>query len=127
MIHMLLANSILVAHFAFILFVVFGGLLVFYKEWILWLHIPAIFWGALIEFFGWICPLTHLENNFRTLAGQSGYNYGLIQHYLLKAIYPDGLTRQVQIMLGFGILILNLFVYAVFFKKSVSKKRLLSS
>ncbi|MBU8910558.1 MAG: DUF2784 domain-containing protein [Desulfobacterales bacterium] len=122
MTHLILANSILMMHFAFILFVVFGGLLVFYRKWISWLHIPAIFWAALIEFSGWICPLTHLENNFRTLAGQSGYNYGFIQHYLLKVIYPDGLTRPVQIILGFGVLILNLLVYAVFFKNHVSKK-----
>lgn len=117
MIHLILANSILIVHFAFILFVVFGGLLVFYKKWILWLHIPAIFWAVLMEFFGWICPLTPMENHFRIMAGQSGYNQGFIQHYLLKVIYPDGLTRQAQVLLGLGVLILNLLVYAVFLKK----------
>ncbi|RLC02300.1 MAG: DUF2784 domain-containing protein [Deltaproteobacteria bacterium] len=117
MIHLIFANSILMVHFAFILFVVFGGLLVFYKKWMPWLHIPAIFWAVLIEFFGWICPLTPMENHFRVLAGQSGYNQGFIQHYLLTVIYPDGLTRQVQILLGLGVLILNLLVYAVFLKK----------
>jgi len=116
-IHLIFANSILMVHFAFILFVVFGGLLVFYKKWMPWLHIPAIFWAVLIEFFGWICPLTPMENHFRVLAGQSGYNQGFIQHYLLTVIYPDGLTRQVQILLGLGVLILNLLVYAVFLKK----------
>lgn len=117
MIHLILANSILIVHFAFILFVVFGGLLVFYKKWILWLHIPAIFWAVLMEFFGWICPLTPMENHFRIMAGQSGYNQGFIQHYLLKVIYPDGLTRQAQVLLGLGVLILNLLVYAAFLKK----------
>ncbi len=117
MIHLILANSILMVHFAFILFVVFGGLLVFYKKWMPLLHIPALSWAVLIEFFGWICPLTPMENHFRVLAGQSGYNQGFIQHYLLKVIYPDGLTRQVQVLLGLGVLILNLLVYAVFLKK----------
>ena len=117
MIHLILANIILMVHFAFILFVVFGGLLVFYKKWMPLLHIPAIFWAVLIEFFGWACPLTPMENHFRVLAGQSGYNQGFIQHYLLKVIYPDGLTQQVQVLLGLGVLILNLLVYAVFLKK----------
>jgi len=117
MIHLIIANTILVVHLAFILFAVFGGLLVFYKKWMPWLHIPAIFWAAMIEFSGWICPLTPLENNFRVLAGQNGYNQGFIQYYLLKVIYPDGLTRQVQIFLGAGLLILNLLIYAAVLKR----------
>ena len=122
MIHLIFANSILMVHFTFILFVVFGGLLVFYKKWMPWLHIPALSWAVLIEFLGWICPLTPMENHFRVLAGQSGYNQGFIQHYLLKMIYPDGLTRQVQVLLGLGVLILNLLVYAVFLKKKGALK-----
>ncbi len=117
MIHQILANSILLVHFAFILFAVFGGLLLFYKKWIMWLHIPAFFWAVLIEFSGWTCPLTPLENQFRVLAGHSGYSQGFIQHYLLKVIYPDGLTRWIQIFLGLGVLILNILVYAVFLKR----------
>ncbi len=117
MIYLFLANSILTIHLLFIIFVVFGGLLVFYLRWIVWLHIPAFLWGALIEFSGWICPLTPLENHFRRLAGQGGYDSGFIQNYLLKIIYPDGLTPQIQIFLGFGVLIINLFVYGVYIKK----------
>ena len=117
MVHLIFANCILVVHLMFILFVVFGGLLVFYKKWMSWLHIPAISWAVLIEFFGWICPLTPMENHFRVMAGQSGNNQGFIQHYLLKMIYPDGMTRQVQVLLGLGVLILNLLIYAAFFKK----------
>ncbi|WP_304511513.1 DUF2784 domain-containing protein [Desulfobacula sp.] len=112
-----MANCTLMLHFAFILFVVFGGLLIFYRKWMSWLHIPAVFWAVLIEFAGWICPLTPLENHFRTLAGQSWYDHGFIHHYLLKIIYPDGLTRQVQIFLGLGVLTFNLLVYAVYLKK----------
>ena len=124
MIHLILANSILVVHLMFILFVVFGGLLVFYKKWVPWLHIPAVCWAVLIEFFGWICPLTPLENHFRVLAGQNGYSQGFIQHYLVKVIYPDGLTQQIQIFLGLGVLVLNLLFYAVFLKKGKSTKEL---
>ncbi len=122
MIHLIFANCILVVHLMFILFVVFGGLLMFYKKWMPWLHIPAICWAMLIEFSGWICPLTPLENHFRAIAGQGSYGQGFIQHYLLKVIYPDGLTRQVQILLGLGVLVLNLFVYSFFLKKSIDKE-----
>ena len=117
LIHLILANSILIIHFAFILFAVFGGLLIFYRRWLLWLHIPVVFWAAFIEFSGRICPLTPMENYFRILAGQKGYDHGFIHHYLLKIIYHDGLTRQLQVFLGLGVLIFNLLVYAVCLKK----------
>ncbi len=108
-------------HFSFIIFVVFGGLLIFYRKWVSWLHIPAVIWAVLIEFSGRICPLTPLENLLRTLAGQNMYDHGFVHYYLLKIIYPDGLTRQTQIFLGLGVLIFNLFVYAVYFKKRSKK------
>ncbi|MCP3872551.1 MAG: DUF2784 domain-containing protein [Desulfobacteraceae bacterium] len=122
MVYWVLTNTVLVIHFSFILFVVFGGLLIFYKRWMLWLHIPAVFWGALIEFSGWICPLTPLENYFRRLAGLKGYNDGFVQHYLLNIIYPDGLTRQSQILLGLSVLMINLIVYFMYLKKQKCNK-----
>jgi len=121
LIYLFLANGILIMHLAFILFVVFGGVGIFHIRWIPWLHIPVVFWGALIEFSGWICPLTPLENYFRGLAGQSGYDTGFVHHYLLKIIYPDGLTRTAQILLGLAVLIINLLVYAVYLKKMGKK------
>lgn len=117
MIYLILANIILIAHLLFIGFVVFGSLFVFYKRWLLWLHIPTVIYGILLEFSGWICPLTPLENSLRELAGQSGYPHSFVQHYLLKMIYPEGLTRQDQIIIGCAILILNLFVYLLIFRR----------
>ncbi|MBC8439057.1 MAG: DUF2784 domain-containing protein [Deltaproteobacteria bacterium] len=117
MTYLILANIILAVHLLFIIFVVFGSLFVFYKKWFSFLHIPAVIWGILIEFTGWICPLTPLENHFRIIAGQSGYKHSFVQQYLLKIIYPDRLTRQDQIMIGCVILILNLFVYLLIFKR----------
>ena len=57
----------------FILFVVLGGLLVFRWPTVKWFHIPAVLWGVLIEFSGWICPLTPLENKLRIAGGKNGY------------------------------------------------------
>jgi hypothetical protein len=111
MIYWLLANSLVLLHLAFILFVVAGGLLIAWKPQLIWLHLPAVIWGALIEFRGWICPLTPLENHFRRLSGESGYQSGFIEHYLLPLIYPDRLTTPTQFVLGSLVLAINALIY----------------
>ena len=107
-----LADLVLVVHLAFVLFVVLGGLLVLRWPKLAWLHLPAAGWGALIEFAGWICPLTPLEQRLRVLAGQSGYQGGFIEHYVTSWLYPAGLTRTVQLVLGVAVIAINLAVYA---------------
>ncbi len=107
------ADLVLVLHLAFILFALLGGLLVLRRRWILLLHLPAAAWAVLIEFAGWYCPLTPLENHFRELAGQAGYAGGFIEHYLLQIIYPPGLTREIQVVLGAIALGVNVVVYGV--------------
>ena len=111
MIYRALADVVLIAHLAFVLFVVLGGLLVLRWPRLAWLHLPAAIWGVLIEYSGWICPLTPLENSFRTRGGEAGYAGGFIQHYIQPVLYPSGLTRSTQIVLGSLLLILNLTAY----------------
>ena len=106
-----LADLVLVFHLAFVLFVVLGGLLVLRWPKLAWAHLPAAGWGALIEFAGWICPLTPLEQRLRVLAGQAGYEGGFIEHYVTAWLYPSGLTRTVQLVLGAAVLALNLAIY----------------
>lgn len=105
------ADGVVVLHFAFVLFAVLGGLLVPRFRRLAWFHLPAALWAALIEFAGWTCPLTPLENLLRRGAGSRGYANGFIEHYLLPLIYPAGLTRGLQIALGFCVLAANLLVY----------------
>jgi hypothetical protein len=114
----LLADAVLVAHFGFVLFVALGGLLVLRWRALAWLHVPAAIWGAAIEFAGWICPLTPLENDFRARAGQSGYEGDFIARYLLPVVYPEGLTRQDQLLLGSAALAFNLAVYAWMWRRA---------
>jgi len=109
------ANLIVLVHFLFVVFVVLGGLLALRWPRIIWLHVPAVIWGALIEFTGWICPLTPLENRLRQAAGEPGYQRDFIAHYILPALYPNGLTRRDQLMLGAIALALNLVIYAFVF------------
>ncbi len=108
-----LADLVVVVHLAFVAFIVLGGLLVFRWRWVAWLHVPAALWGTAIEFAGWICPLTPLENWLREKAGGSSYQGGFVEHYLLPALYPRGLTRSDQFVLGALVLGLNLTVYAL--------------
>src|SRR5690554_6401835 len=100
MVYSSLAVFILIVHGAFIAFVVLGGLLVLWKPRLMWLHLPALAWGATVVTMGWVCPLTPLENHFRSLAGQQGYDGGYIEHYLIALIYPEGLTRLLQVKLA---------------------------
>ena len=111
------ADLVLVAHFAFVLFVIFGGFLVWRWPRVAWIHLPVAVYGAVIEFLGFICPLTPLEVSLRRRGGEAGYEGGFIEHYITAAIYPSGLTRQVQIILGVGVVALNILVYAIWWKR----------
>jgi hypothetical protein len=110
--YQILADTVLVIHLSFILFVVAGGFLVRWRIGVAWAHIPAVAWGALIEFMGWVCPLTPLEIWARSRAGETGYAGGFVEHYLLPVIYPAALTHEVQIALGVLVLIVNVSIYA---------------
>jgi hypothetical protein len=114
----ILADAVLVLHFAFIAFAVLGGLAVPRWPRLGWLHLPVVAWAAGIEFLGKICPLTPLENRLRGLGGEAGYPGGFIEHYLTALIYPAGLTRGVQIALGALVLAVNLAVYLRLFRRS---------
>ena len=112
MLYRVLADLVLVVHFLFIAFVVAGGFAAVRWPRLAWAHIPCFAWGALIEFAGWICPLTPLENDLRVASGQAGYSGGFIERYLLPIIYPGALTREIQVWLGLSVLALNAVAYA---------------
>lgn len=113
----ILADLVAVLHFLFILVVVFGGLAVLRWRRLVWFHVPAVAWGAWIEFVGWGCPLTPLENWLRRSGNLADYETGFIEHYLLPIIYPAGLTRNIQLILGSLVILINLLIYAFFFRQ----------
>jgi len=113
----LLANAVVLLHALFIVFIVFGGFLAWRWRWVAVLHVPAAIWGVLIEYRGWICPLTPLENALRVKAGQAGYSGGFVEHYLLPAMYPSGLTPRVQAVLGTLVLVVNVVAYTIFVRR----------
>jgi hypothetical protein len=105
------AEAVVLLHFSFILFVLFGALLALRWSWIVLAHLPAAAWGCFVELTGRICPLTYAENYLRSRAGQTGYSEGFIEHYLLPVIYPAGLTRQIQFALAGVVVVLNVVTY----------------
>ncbi len=118
-----LADGVLLFHFAFIVFVVVGGLAVLRWQWVAFLHVPSFLWGAVMELAGWICPLTPLELHLRALAGAGGYEVRFLEHYLLRLIYPGSLTRGMQIAIGVGVLAVNGLVYARFLRRVLGHAR----
>ena len=114
----LAADLVVVLHAAFVLFVVCGGLLALRWPKAAWVHLPAAAWGAAIEFTGWICPLTPLENALRVRAGDDGYAGDFVAQYLLAALYPDGLTRGVQVTLGAAVVLVNAAIYVLVIRRT---------
>jgi hypothetical protein len=106
-----LADLVVVLHALFVLFVLFGGLLVLRRPRLAWIHVPCALWGVLIEFAGWYCPLTPLEVALRERGGAAGYVGGFIAHYLEGVLYPAGLTPKLQVWFGTLALVLNLAIY----------------
>ncbi|MCK9605089.1 MAG: DUF2784 domain-containing protein [Methylomonas sp.] len=105
------ADAVLISHLAFILFVIFGGMLAFHCRRIMFMHLPAAAWGIFVELTGRICPLTYLENRLRQAAGQNGYSESFIEHYLLPLIYPANLTPCIQYLLAGIVLSVNGIIY----------------
>lgn len=117
MIYALLADVVVVLHLAFVIFVVLGGVLVLRWKRIAWVHLPAAVWGALIEFGGWICPLTPLENWLRVRGGGTAYTSGFVERYILPVLYPAALTRELQLVLGGLVIAINVTVYAIVLRR----------
>jgi hypothetical protein len=115
---LLLADLVVLIHLAFVIFAVLGALLIFKWRWIILLHLPAAFWAIYIEISGGICPLTPLENSLRSNSGESAYSGGFIEYYVLPVLYPSGLTKDVQLLLGITLLMINMIIYWLFFRQA---------
>lgn len=107
----LAADATLVLHLAFIAFALFGALLALRWRWVPFVQLPAAAWGIYVELSGRLCPLTHVENHFRALAGQGGYSESFVERYLLNIVYPEGLTREIQVVLAAIVVVANAVVY----------------
>jgi hypothetical protein len=107
-----IADALVVVHFAFTAFVIFGGFLCWRWPRLALAHLPALAWGCWIEVSHSVCPLTPLENHWRLLAGEAGYQEGFLAHYLVRVLYPPGLTWHVQAELAVLLVAINVVAYA---------------
>ena len=112
MFYRLAADAVVLLHLGFVVFVVAGGLLVFRWRWVALLHLPAVVWAVLLEFRGWLCPLTPLELSLRASGGQAGYSVGFVEHYILPVLYPAELDSTLQIALGSFVIVINVVLYS---------------
>jgi hypothetical protein len=109
----LLADAVLLAHAAFVLFAMMGALTVLWRPWLIWIHLPWLVWAALVNLVPFTCPLTPLENALRHAAGEAGYEGGFIEHWVTAFVYPAGMTREIQLIAGVGVIVLNAALYSV--------------
>ena len=120
----LLADLLVGVHLAFVGFVICGGLLVGRWPWVVWLHVPAVVWGVAIEWMGWICPLTPLENWLRSQAGEAAYESDFVAQYLLPVLYPAVLTRATLFVLGSAVLMINALIYGRLWSRRRADRRI---
>ena len=118
----ILADAVVVLHALFVAFVLAGGLLALWRGGFAWVHLPAAAWGAWVEFTGTICPLTPLENQWRRAAGEAGYPGGFVEHYVVPALYPEGLTPRAQVAFGIVVVAVNAAVYALVWRRARRKR-----
>jgi len=107
----IIADVIMLLHFLFILYVIFGAALALLRRWLIWPHLTAAIWAVVVNHTGWGCPLTPLEIHFRKVAGQQGYSGGFIDHYIMPVVYPSGLTEEIAIYLSIAIVSWNAACY----------------
>lgn len=119
---MMLADSVVVLHLGFVVFVAAGGLLVLRWPRVAWVHVPAATWGAVVELTGWICPLTPLENWLRVQAGGEAYAGDFVGRYLYPLLYPAELTRGTQLLLGASVIVVNAVVYAIAIRRRRARR-----
>jgi hypothetical protein len=117
-----LADLVMALHLGFVLFAVLGGFLVVKRRRWVFVHVPAFLWAALIEFAGWICPLTYLETWLIEQSGAHGYQGGFIEHYLFPLLYPEDLTRSLQVTLGVFVLSINIIIYGFLILRAYQRK-----
>jgi len=123
MLERIAADAVLLVHLAFVVFVILGGALLLRWPKLAWIHLPAVMWAALVELNGWICPLTPLEVELRRASGDAGYAGDFLEHYIVALLYPEGLTRAMQIGFGAGVVAINVVVYTIVARRASASRR----
>jgi len=107
----ILADSVVLVHFLWILFLIFGGIWWKRNRLLRYIHLPGLVLAGFVELFDWYCPLTHLEVWLRRRQSPAdGYFGSFIAHYLERLIYID-LSRRHIVVLTILMLAMNCVIY----------------
>ena len=109
--HTALADTVLVVHLTWIVFVAIGALWTRGRRVLTAIHLLSLVWGIIVEAGPWPCPLTLLEQFFETKAGIDPWRGGFLLHYLDAIVYPD-IPAWLLIAFGIGVCVVNLAIYA---------------
>lgn len=112
-----LAFFLVITHLVFVAFALVGGVAVLRWPRLAWIHLPAVAWGAWVQFAHRICPLTPLENWLRVRAGEAAYSSGFIEHYVAPVLYPSRMGSGLQVLLGGLLIAVNVCAYAVVWRR----------
>ncbi len=123
MIYTILADAVVIFHLLFIIYALAGGLLYFWRSWLVFFHIPAAMWIVIVEINHWVCPLTPLENTLRDMGNTEMYSGDFISHYILPVIYPPGLTENTQVLLALAAFTVNAIIYAMIIRNYIKKHK----
>lgn len=111
----LLADLLVVFHFSVVLFVIGGAVLLLWRRWVAWVHLPVVAWVIFAECFQYLCPLTYLENWLRERGGAGTYRGDFVAHYIMPVLYPAGLTPRIQVLFGMLVFLINATLYTIAF------------
>ncbi len=106
-----IANLILGFHVAISVTAFFGGLIVFLMPWFAVIHLPLALWCSIVNIANWTCPLTPLEKNYRSMAGERKFEGGFVQNYIGPLVTLKISPRQLELLAGFIVLLWNIPIY----------------
>ena len=87
-----LADLVVVAHFAYLAVLMFGGLAAARWPRLLPLHLVAVGWALGAVTIRYDCPFTALEQQLREWAGRGVYEGSFLRHYVRGVLFPEWMT-----------------------------------
>jgi uncharacterized protein DUF2784 len=117
-----LAETVLIVHLAFIVWVMFGALVTRARPWLAAVHVASLVYGIIAELGPWPCPLTVAENYFEARGGLTPYQGPFLLHYLDAIVYPN-LPYTLLIACGVAVCVINLVIYGLRLRRFMAKPR----
>ena len=106
-----MAACVMSLHATYIAWFIFGAFFTRGRSRLAAPHIATLGYGAIIEIFGFWCPLTALEEWLEVRGNVPAYQGPFLLHYLDAVVYPD-IPPNLLIAGAVAVCIMNLWIYA---------------